>query len=339
MRHPLNVRCVYISLYVTNMLQLPDFEEKQIVIVRAERGEKLPEIHFKNDNVALSRDGKVLNQVSCHKVFALFIIGDATITTTLIRKALSYGISLFLMKQNLDTYATIGAMAEGNYALRYKQYELSNPLPFAKNLIKNKFSNQLTLLWEKVPDYFGTKSRHQVYKVLCEKVDNAKSLDELLGLEGNNSKIFFQNYFGDINWFKRMPRTKIDVPNFMLDLGYTQLFNFVDSILRLHGFDTYKGIYHQLFFQRKSLTCDVMEPFRCLIDKALVKGYNLGKIKNSDFKQVKGRYIISFDKNREYMTLFLDEIMKNKEDIFKYIKQFYFCVLNETADYPFYKYE
>lgn len=321
------------------MLQLPDFEEKQVVIVRAEKGEKMPEIRFKNDNIALGRDGKVTNQVSCHKVFALFIIGDATVTTALIRKALSYGISVFLMKQNLDTFAAIGAMAEGNYALRYKQYELHNPLPFSKHLIKNKFYNQLTLLWEKTPEYFGSKSRHQAYKELCAKVDKVQDLDELLGLEGNASKIFFNNYFEDIDWFKRMPRTKIDVPNFLLDLGYTLLFNFVDSILRLHGFDTYKGIYHQLFFQRKSLTCDIMEPFRCLIDKALIKGYHLGKIKNTDFKQIKGRYTIDFQKNRDYMALFLDEIMKNKEEIFKYIKQFYFAMLNETHEYPFYKYE
>jgi CRISP-associated protein Cas1 len=334
-----NAHGASISLYATNMLQLPDFEEKQIVIVRAEKGEEMPEIRFKNENIALIRDGKVINQVSCHKVFALFIVGEATITTVLLRKALSYGVSVFLMKQNLDTYAAIGAMAEGNYVLRYKQYEFQDSLGFSKNLIKNKCYNQLTLLAEKNPDYFGDRSRHQAYKELSEKVDKAQNLDELLGLEGNSSKVFFKNYFGDLKWYRRLPRTKEDAPNYLLDLGYTLLFNFVDSILRLHGFDTYKGIYHQLFFQRKSLSCDIMEPFRCIIDNALSKGYGLGKVKEEDFKAVKGRYTLDFQKNREYVALFLDEIMKHKEDIFRYVKQFYFCVLNDGKDYPFYKYK
>ncbi len=115
------------------MLQLPDFKEKQIVIIRGESGEKMPEIRFKNENIALLRDGKIVNQVSCHSVFALFIVGDTTITTTLLRKALSLGVSIFLMKPNLDTYAGIGAMAEGNYILKQKQH-----------LIKNNLHTQLT---------------------------------------------------------------------------------------------------------------------------------------------------------------------------------------------------
>jgi CRISP-associated protein Cas1 len=319
------------------MLQLPDFKEKQIIVIRAEKGAEMPKIRFKNENIALERDGKIVNQVSCHKVFAIFIIGDATITTVLLRKALYYGISIFFLKQNLDTYAAISAIAEGNYVLRSRQYEFTDSLDFAKNLIKNKIFNQLTLLQEKTPDYFASKSRHNNYKGLEIKIDAAKTMDELLGIEGNFSKIFFQNFFRDQKWFRRMPRTKMDIPNVLLDLGYTILFNFVDSILRLHGFDTYKGIYHQLFFQRKSLTCDIMEPFRCIIDNALSKGFGLKIVKQEDFKQVKNRYLLGFEQNRTYMSLFLDEIMKHKEDIFKYIKEFYFCILNEEKNYPFYK--
>ncbi len=134
-----------------------------------------------------------------------------------------------------------------------------------------------------------------------------------------------------------MPRTKVDVPNFLLDIGYTVLFNFIDSILRLHGFDTYKGIYHQLFFQRKSLSCDIMEPFRCIIDRALLKGFNLGAIKQEHFKLVKSRYTLPYEHNRAYIGLFLDAIMGQKEEIFKYIKEFYFCILNDKSDYPFFK--
>jgi CRISPR-associated protein Cas1 len=62
--------------------------------------------------------------------------------------------------------------------------------------------------------------------------------------------------------------------------------------LRLYGFDVYKGFYHKLFFNRKSLASDIMEPFRCVIDKALLKAFNLKQINEKDFKIVDGRYVL-----------------------------------------------
>ena len=75
-----------------------------------------------------------------------------------------------------------------------------------------------------------------------------------------------------------------------MDIGYTQIFNFIDSILRLYGFDTYKGVYHKLFFARKSLACDIEEPFRSIIDKALLKAHNLNQINPDDFVFEKGGF-------------------------------------------------
>ena len=74
----------------------------------------------------------------------------------------------------------------------------------------------------------------------------------LLGVEGNYSKYFFKTYLVPAGWRRRAPRTKEDIPNLLMDIGYTYLFNFIDSLLRLHGFDTYKGYYHKLFFDDKA---------------------------------------------------------------------------------------
>jgi|WetSurMetagenome_2_1015567.scaffolds.fasta_scaffold55136_3 CRISP-associated protein Cas1 len=319
------------------MIQLPDFKEKQIVFVRVGRDADLHELKFKNENLAFYKDGVLVNQVSCHKLFALFIQGEGTFTSVLLDKLLSFGVSVFFMKRNFRVYAEVGAMAEGNYLLRNNQYHFEDNLGFAKKLIKNKCFNQLSLLKKTVPDLFKSKSKLQQYKDIEIKIDGAKDLSELLGFEGSMSKFYFSNYFKSIAWYRRMPRSKVDINNLLLDLGYTFLFNFVDALLSLHGFDTYKGIYHQLFFQRKSLTCDVMEPFRCLIDRALLKAYNLKQVDEKDFRLFKGRYVLEYDKSRKYLKLFLDTLMENKEDIFRYVKGFYFCVLNDTRDYPFFK--
>lgn len=319
------------------MLQLPDFMEKQILIIHPKNGVSVSDLKFKNENVVLSKEGQIVNQVSIHKLMAIFIVGEMTLTSFLLRKARKHGISLFFLNHNFEQFAEVCSVAEGNYLLRHNQYHFKNELEFSKHIVTNKCFNQIELLHSACPEFFNEKSKKDFYNDLMTKIESADSLNTLLGLEGTMSKNYFGAYFKPMGWYKRMPRSKIDPVNLLLDIGYTMLFNLIDSLLRLHGFDTYKGIYHQLFFQRKSLSCDIMEPFRPLIDHALLKAFNLKQFDDDDFDVSKGKYALKITEGRKYVKIFLDALMDSKEDIFVYIKQFYFCILNEKNDYPFYK--
>lgn len=319
------------------MISLPDFKEKQILFVQISWGEK-GFLRFGNENIVFYKDGKIENQISCHKVFAVFIIGDTAITSNLIKESRKYGISLFLMRHNFEVYADITASAEGNYFLRARQYKLSSlqEREIAKRIVKNKINNQFILLRSKNPD-FDIKSQTDEME---EKVDKTYDEKTLLGIEGNISKVFFASYFSDIGWYRRMPRAKPDVCNFLMDMGYTFLFNFVDAILRLHGFDTYKGVYHKLFFQRKSLSCDIMEPFRCIIEKQIIKSYNLKQIDEDDFEISNGKYYLKIDKHKKYAQIFMQAILNEKEEIFIFIREFYRYMINSSEkSFPEFKFK
>lgn len=318
------------------MLSIPDFKEKQILFIQPERNAE-NRIKLINDNVAFLKGDKVINQLSCHKIFAIFIIGDISITSVLVRNCLKCGISIFLLKNNFETYAAIGSGADGNYLLRSKQYNFLGELELAKRIVKNKISNQLALL--KNGGKINGADFGKMEIKLNSKIDGAKDEKELLGIEGSSTKNFFQVYFDEIDWYKRMPRTKVDHYNVLMDMGYTFLFNYIDSLLRLYGFDTYKGFYHKLFFQRKSLTCDLVEPFRCIIDKQLLKSYHLGQIDEKDFEYSGGRYLLKYDKSQKYSGLFLDSILTHKENIFLYVKDFYRFMMEKESKYPIFKIE
>lgn len=309
------------------MLSLPDFREKQILFVSAKDAE-IEKIKILNDNICLSKNGKIENRISCHKIFALFILGDCSLTSVLVRKCAEYGVSIFLLKESFLNYARILSQAEGNYLLREKQYALGEDqeLEAAKKLVENKVSNQLCLLRradkkEAVILLEGIKSRTK----------DARTGKDLLGLEGSAGKFFFQGYFKNLGWKRRLPRAKIDIPNYLMDIGYTMMFNFTEAMIGIYGFDSYKGIYHKLFFQRKSLACDLMEPFRCLIDKQIVKSYNLGQIKTEEFKMHKGVLSLGFDDQRKYVGIFADAIMDCKEDIFCYVRDYYYWIMNGST--------
>lgn len=313
------------------MLSLPDFKEKQILFIHTERG--VPStIRFLNDNIVFIKGGKIINRASCHKVFAVFVIGDIAITSGLMKDGLRHGVSFFFMRESFIMYASLNAAIEGHVVLRMRQYGMSELREFemAKNLMKNKIENQIHLLKEKkmkeglVPqeDYF------------FDQLNKVSELDSVRGLEGAASRAFFQEYFKSMNWHRRAPRAKEDPANLLLDIGYTMLFNVVDAILKLHGFDTYKGFYHKLFFQRKSLACDVMEPMRCLIDRELLKMHNLKRISEKDFLVKNTRFILPYENTGKYTEIFANTIMQNKEKIYSYVHDFYRHVLNE-GDTPF----
>jgi CRISPR-associated protein Cas1 len=320
------------------MISLPDFKEKQLLFVRSEWG-KPSRLSFHNDNIVFEQEHKVVNRVSAHKAFAVFIAGDLSLTTNFIKQAKEFGISVLFLKNNFEIYGGLNTEAEGHYLLRMKQYAMPEMEQFAmaKKLVANKIQNQIAVLKER-EEGVAKKMLGKIEENVLKNIDEVKTETELLGIEGRFSKEYFTRYFGKVGWRRRAPRTKEDVNNFLMDMGYTYLFNFCDSILRLFGFDTYKGFYHKLFFQRRSLACDVMEVFRPIIDREILKMHNLGILDIADFEAHQGEYVLPFKYWSKYSSVFLNALMKNKEDIFEFIQQYYRHQMKpEKYDFPNYQ--
>ncbi len=260
------------------MIQLPDFRQKQIFLLDASALSGCA-LSLRNENVLITVDGKTKDKIPIAKLIAIFVIGDFTMTSKLLQKITRAGASVYFLKRNCETYASVSSYAEGNYLLRQQQYAVDDAqaLAMAKHIVANKLRNSLALLRGSGINTIAGKTRIAYKRLMVQKITAAKDLASLRGVEGVISKDYFAAYFAQIDWYRRVPRGKVDENNILLDMGYSFLFHFTDAILRVYGFDTYKGIYHQLFFQRKSLACDMMEPFRCIIDRAVVKMHTLGQ--------------------------------------------------------------
>lgn len=319
------------------MLSKTDFAEKQVLFIYGS-SDFDNKLKFENSNLTLYRDGKPANRISAHKLISLFVMGNFSTTNVLIEKFLRNGISIFMLDFNLKQYAQIGSEAEGNYILRHKQYSLSTAqsLEISKKLVSAKIRNQLFLL--KKFKKINRKKYLEMKKGYFLKIKKAKDKKTLLGLEGNCSRFYFKLLFKEFDWYRRLPRTKVDITNLLMDIGYTFLFNLVDSFLGLYGFDKYKGVYHDLFFQRKSLSCDLVEPFRPLIDEQIVKSYHLNQINNKEFKKDQTRFFIRRGFNKKYCEIFLKALLHDKMSIFEYIKGFYrFMMDPKKNDFPIFK--
>ncbi|WP_329904968.1 CRISPR-associated endonuclease Cas1 [Porphyromonas pogonae] len=89
----------------------------------------------------------------------------------------------------------------------------------------------------------------------------------------------------------------------------TILFNYIECFLRLFGFDLYIGMLHRQWFRRKSLVCDMMEPFRCVEDKTVRTAFNKKQFSEKDFDLRKGEYYPKREKNKDYQRVFFDALI------------------------------
>jgi CRISPR-associated protein Cas1 len=316
------------------MLSSPDFNHKQIAVALINYGDK---VSFKNDNIIITDSEKrIKHQSTCYRLFALFLVGHINITSGLLQRSKKFGFNLILLGHNLNYYAGFNYKTEGNVLLREKQYKY-NELDIARYLITNKITEQrntLKNIRNKNSDLKQSITKLQTYQ---EKLKNTDlNLQDILGIEGIAAKIYFQNLFYNFNWQGRKPRTKIDKTNTLLDIGYTLLFNFIEALVNQYGFDIYKGVYHQVFYGRKSLICDLIEPFRTIIDARIYKAYKLNQINEDDFFIKQNQYILPSKNSKKYVIFFLEEILKNKQEIFIYIQTYYRCFMrNKDIDkYP-----
>lgn len=303
------------------MLERTDFEKKQIIFLFANKGDKLL---FRNDNVVIrDQKEKIKYQITCYRIFILFIIGDTSITTGLIRHAKKFGFVICLMNQSFRLYSIIGNRMEGNTLLHRKQYAYDND-ELAKFFVINKIYNQRQAL-------NSIRRKSIANKEAIQKLDGyldtlaEKSIEKesLLGLEGSAARVYFPQMFDNVSWNGRKPRIKCDYVNTTLDIGYNLLFQLIDSLLQVYGFDVYCGVYHKEFYQRKSLVCDVMEPLRPIIDLEVRKAINLKQCKVEDYQVYQGKYCLQYKKSAVYVEFLLEALLKYRNEIFIFIQKYY----------------
>lgn len=314
------------------MLTMPDFMSKKVIIIFPKNGDK---ISFKNDNLIVNDSmSKVKMQISCYKIFAVFVVGGFLITTGIIEKSKKFGFSIVFFTTNFKVYETINFQMEGNTLLRKKQYTTDISEKIAKQIIINKIENQRDTI-KLLRDVSNTEGimilNNNIEKLLKGTFNNF----EIMGIEGTSAKVYFNRIFKEFDWKGRQPRVKRDKINLLLDIGYTILFNYIEGILNIYGFDIYKGNLHQEFYKRKSLVCDIIEPFRPIIDYKIRKCFNLGTFNNYEFYVEKGQYSLNWKYSADFLQIILEEIIMYRQCIFEYIQSYYRWIMKSKNIFDF----
>jgi len=309
------------------MISESDFQYKQILFLFTANGEKLS---FSNDNVVVrDADGNIKHQSTCYRLFLLCVVGNITITSGLIERAKRFGFTICLMTRAMRVYQMIGSGMEGNTLLRKRQYEYNKP-DLGVRIVYNKLLNQkspLNLLRHQAEhDKRILRSMDEHLQKLHGSLDN---LSYLLGLEGSAARMYFKQMFEMPEWRGRKPRIKCDYINSTLDIGYTIMFQIIEALLKVYGFDLYVGVLHRNFYMRKSLVCDLVEPCRPLVDTSIRKAIHLGQCKADDFDLINGQFQLKWKSSPVYVSFLMESILPHRNDLFVYIRDYYRAFMKE----------
>lgn len=258
----------------------------------------------KSGEVLQVKDKETLKQeIRIGEICQLNLMGNVQITTQAVQRLCEANVPVSYFSQGGWFYGITAGMNTKNVFLRRAQFKLADQewfcLRLARKLVAGKIRNQRTML---LRNHVEPEARTLAeMKTMMERVEGAKSLEELLGLEGNAARAYFQAFSGMLkaesgedtpaafrmDFTARNRRPPRDAVNALLSLGYSMLAKDLTITCYAVGFDPLMGFYHQPRFGRPALALDLMEPFRPLIvDSAVLNAINTRMVTPSDFLAV-----------------------------------------------------
>lgn len=147
-------------------------------------------------------------------------------------------------------------------------------------IIKNKIENQRRFL------ELNGKDEHAMLKNYIDELE----FNDVTNREGHSAKVYFNALFE-----KSFTRDTENQINAMLDYGYTIILSCFNRTIVSLGYLTQLGINHKNEFNEFNFSCDLMEPFRVLVDEFAYK--NVGNVLDMENKH---RIVDILNEKRNY---------------------------------------
>lgn len=129
-----------------------------------------------------------------------------------------------------------------------------------------------SMIWQEIitekirkqADYLREKNKDKESELLSKYIGQVELLDAS-NREGHAAKVYFNALFG-----KDFTRSADNPINAALNYGYSIILSSFTREISANGYLTQIGIFHSNMFNHYNLACDLMEPFRIIIDRYVV---------------------------------------------------------------------
>ena len=218
-------------------------------------------------------------------VESLVLFERAQVTTQCLCTLMRYGIPIIYTTRSGYIIGCAYPRFTERPLLKLAQYKMADDqdisLIYAKKIIQAKIIGQ----WNTLSNYRNAAALK--LKRMTGPCASAEDIQSLLGYEGSAAALYFDS-FGQclhaMSFSKRDTHPAHDPVNALLNLTYTLALYKTDSVLFAEGFDTTLGFLHSTFRDRLSLSLDVLEPIRGILDRFVLKIINRLEVQNDDFE-------------------------------------------------------
>lgn len=270
-------------------------------------------VTLRDEVLVVKEENRVIHEIRTRDVSHVALFGNIQITTQTVQWLCEAEIPVAYFSMGGWFYGLTRGHGLKNVFTRIEQFQSAQDehrcLALAQRFVHGKIRNHRTQLMRNhvnLPASVGLKLKHAAGDAL-----NARSIEELLGIEGAAAALYFQNFAGMIkveadddelpgiepptrppqpefkfDFTKRTRRPPTDPVNALLSLSYSLLAKDCTLAALAVGFDPYIGFYHQPRFGRPALALDLMEEFRPIVaDSAVLTALNNRMITPGHFVQ------------------------------------------------------
>ncbi|MEW5937619.1 MAG: CRISPR-associated endonuclease Cas1 [Candidatus Thermoplasmatota archaeon] len=247
------------------------------------------------EELEIKKGREIIGKARLMEMSHLALFGNVQVSTQIIRDLCKRNIPTCYFSTGGWFYGITQGMSHKNVELRRRQYAVAgNPersVTLGRRFIEGKIRNCRTLLRrnsKEVPEP-ALKELGRWVRAASE----AKSAEELLGVEGAASRVYFLHFkdmlrpegMGNTFDFEsRNRRPPKDPVNALLSYVYAILTKDVAVTLLAVGLDPYLGFYHRPRYGRPALALDLMEEFRPIIgDSVVISLINNAEVTEREF--------------------------------------------------------
>jgi len=243
-----------------------------------------------------SREHGVIGKARLFELSQLVVMGNVQVSAQAIRELCGRGIPVCWMSFGGWLSGFTDGLGHNNVEIRRAQFraaeDAGTSLKLAQRFVRNKIANSRTLLRRNHPD--APEATLREMSALSESTESAVGLPELLGMEGNAARLYFEAFPALIratggaelgfDFTTRSRRPPKDPVNALLSFAYSLLAKDLAVTARGVGLDPFLGFYHQPRHGRPALALDLMEEFRPIIaDSVVLSAINTGVVTTADF--------------------------------------------------------
>jgi CRISP-associated protein Cas1 len=254
----------------------------------------------RSEHLIVRKNGQEVKRVPMHAVRQLVVYGNVQVSTQALETLIQNEIPVAYLTGYGRFIGPFAPVERKNVGLREVQFRrFADPaecLMLSKAVVRGKLINQRALLMRSLRGDGDRGSDEPAARGLADlirRLDNAATLETMLGLEGQGAAL----YFGEFGRFLRTQppgrgfeftsrnrRPPRDPVNALLSFAYALLSKDCFSAVCTVGFDPYKGFFHQNRYGKPSLPLDLMEEFRpVIVDSVVLTLINNEMLTPNDF--------------------------------------------------------